>query len=493
MKDYSKLQNGSDIRGIALPGVPGEEVNLTPEAVRAIGRAFVLWLGRQGINNPTIMIGRDSRLSGEALRTAFIEGAAGTTATLLDAGLCSTPAMFMSTVLGDKPADAAVMITASHLPYNRNGFKFFTRKGGLDKPDIADILKTASALGEVAPSPAGAAPVPFLDTYSAHLTDYIRQAAGLGDTPLKGMKILVDAGNGAGGFFASKVLSVLGADTSGSQFLEPDGRFPNHIPNPEDKAAMQSVCDAVKASGADLGVIFDTDVDRAAIVDSKGNPVNRNNLIALISSVVLREHPGSVIVTDSITSDGLARFITQDLGGIHHRFKRGYKNVINEAVRINSEGGDSWLAIETSGHAALRENYFLDDGAFLVAKLLVEAARLHKDSRDIADAISNLRQPAESREYRYRILEEDFKTYGASVLEEVRAAASAVPGWEEATPNYEGIRIRCTAPEESGWFLLRMSLHDPVMPLNIESEVSGGVQAIYSKVSALLSRYRLEC
>jgi phosphomannomutase len=81
-------------------------------------------------------------------------------------------------------------------------------------------------------------------------------------------------------------------DTTGSQFLDPDGNFPNHVPNPEDKDAMQSICDAVIREKADLGVIFDTDVDRSAIVDAEGNPVNRNALIALISAVVLREHPG---------------------------------------------------------------------------------------------------------------------------------------------------------------------------------------------------------
>lgn len=493
-KDFSKLQNGSDIRGVALEGIEGENVNLTAEAVRAIGQAFILWLEEQGITSPTIMIGRDSRLSGESLMKTFVEGAYDEKVRkMYDTGISSTPAMFMATVLGDNPADASVMITASHLPFNRNGFKFFTRKGGLDKGDISRVLQIASEIKNVNISEREPEKLQFIDIYANHLVEYIRKSAQLGDLPLKGMKIIVDAGNGAGGFFADKVLAVLGADTEGSQFLDPDGRFPNHIPNPEDKTAMKSICDAVKACGADLGVIFDTDVDRAAIVDREGNPINRNNLIALISSVVLREHPGSTIVTDSITSDGLAEFIQGTLGGVHHRFKRGYKNVINESIRINSEGGDSWLAIETSGHAALRENYFFDDGAFLVAKLLVEAARLHSENKDIADSIKTLRQPLESKEYRYKILEEDFKSYGKMILDSIQKAASEMPGWEIVSPNYEGIRVRCSLPEQSGWFLLRMSLHDPVLPLNIESDVKGGVEAIYDKVKGLLEGYNIKC
>lgn len=104
---------------------------------------------------------------------------------------------------------------------------------------------------------------------------------------------------------------------------------------------------------ADLGVIFDTDVDRSAIVDRHGDPINRNSLIALIAAVILKEHPGSTVVTDSVTSDGLAEFIGA-LGGKHHRFKRGYKNVIDEGIRLNKAGEECWLAIETSGHCALR-------------------------------------------------------------------------------------------------------------------------------------------
>ena len=96
------------------------------------------------------------------------------------------------------------------------------------------------------------------------------------DRPLEGFKIIVDAGNGAGGFYVDKVLVPLGADTTGSQFLDPDGTFPNHQPNPEDKEAMNAIVKAVKESKADFGIIFDADVDRAGAVDRNGNDINRN-------------------------------------------------------------------------------------------------------------------------------------------------------------------------------------------------------------------------
>jgi len=277
-------------------------------------------------------------------------------------------------------------------------------------------------------------------------------------------------------------LQPLGADTTGSQFLDPDGTFPNHVPNPEDSTAMAAICGAVLREKADFGLIFDTDVDRGAAVDRQGRELNRNRLIALIATIVLREHPGSTIVTDSITSDGLSQFIEQDLGGIHHRFKRGYKNVINEAVALNKEGQESWLAIETSGHGAMRENYFLDDGAYLVSKLLMELSRAHQEGRDITDLIATLQEPVESQESRLKITAADFKAYGNRAIEALQDFAAQQPSWEVVPKNYEGIRVACLAPQESGWFLLRLSLHDPVMPLNIESNVAGGVEAIAAQL-----------
>ena len=137
--------------------------------------------------------------------------------------------------------------------------------------------------------------------------------------PLEGLRIVVDAGNGAGGFFTRKVLEPLGADTTGSRYLSPDGRFPNHAPNPESPEAMVSIRDAVLENRADFGIIFDTDVDRAGAVLSSGEELNRNRLIAMIAAILLREHPGTTIVTDSITSTGLAAFI-RERGGVHRRF-----------------------------------------------------------------------------------------------------------------------------------------------------------------------------
>lgn len=493
---WKQLQNGSDIRGVAIEGVPGEPVNLTPERVKILGKAFVTWLSQQQPSDSNadlcISVGRDSRLSGPTLMPVLIEGLTSMGSHVKDFGIASTPAMFMSTVNASTACQGAIMMTASHLPFNRNGLKFFTPNGGLDKKDIAAILVLAerNQFADEPASPSLVTTQDFISVYADGFVQMVRQGVNHPEDfeqPLKGLNIVVDAGNGAGGFYAAKVLEPLGADTTGSQFLEPDGTFPNHIPNPENENAIASLRTAVLAQKADFGIIFDTDVDRAAAMDAQGNELNRNRLIALISAVVLREHPGSTIVTDSITSDGLTQFIEGDLQGIHHRFKRGYKNVINESKRLNQEEQESWLAIETSGHGAMKENYFLDDGAYLITKLLVELAKTKGEGRSLTDLITALQEPEESTELRFKIGTEDFKPYGQQVIDALTQFAEDQAGWTLVPKNYEGVRIACGAPEENGWLLLRLSLHDPVIPVNIESNVVGGVTQIATRLKAFLS------
>ena len=486
--DYSKLQNGSDIRGVALEGIEGQHINLTEQVCKDIGRGFALWLkNKAGKDDLRVAVGRDSRLSGPALCDWICGAMVEQGIQVTNFGMASTPAMFMSTVTEGYAFDGSVMITASHLPFNRNGFKFFTAEGGLEKGDIKQILQYAAS-DAVTGLPAGSLVAgEFMDAYSRILADKIRAATGE-EKPLEGFRIVVDAGNGAGGFYVDKVLKPLGANTEGSRYLDPDGSFPNHIPNPEDKKAMEAITESVNLAKADLGIIFDTDVDRAGAVLSDGSELNRNRIIAMLAAILLREHPGTTIVTDSITSTGLAKFI-EEKGGVHHRFKRGYRNVINESIRLNGLGQDSQLAIETSGHGAFKENYFLDDGAYIVTKLLIELARGKKEGYTLESMIASLEEPAESVEFRMNILLDDFKAYGQQVIDELTAYAATKEGWSLAPSNFEGVRVNLDEAHGNGWFLLRLSLHDPLLPLNIESNSIGGAKQIAEELAGFVKAY----
>ena len=580
--DYKKLQNGSDIRGVALEGVDGESVNLTREAAANLAVGFVSWLSAKTGKKPEelrVAVGRDPRLSGEALSDAVIgEGFLPMGVKVFDCGLASTPAMFMTTVFPQYACDGAVMITASHLPFNRNGFKYFSKEGGLDKQDIAEIIRVAETVERSEPSgirgtqeetaniqpadaesviseesanahrmsaelakaeptgeePAVTAAVPgesgdlevtgvvaarvegvetqaiaagsvggrqcnpekvdLLETYATFLREMIKTGVDHETTfekPLTGLKIAVDAGNGAGGFYADKVLAPLGADISGSRFLDPDGHFPNHAPNPEDKAAMKAISQAVLDSKSDFGLIFDTDVDRASAVDRMGRPINRNGIVAMAASLIAEDHPGTTVVTDSVTSDQLTVFLEKNLGLSHRRFRRGYKNVINEAIRLNKEGIDSQLAIETSGHAAFKENYFLDDGAYLATKIVIKAAKLHLQGKTLDSILEGLEEPKESMELRLPLRVAEFSEYADGILQELEDVVQkgGVPGINPVVPNYEGVRISFGMEEGDGWCLLRKSLHDPIMPLNIESNEKGGCKRIAGWLLEFLQRY----
>ena len=431
-------------------------------------------------------------MSGPKLKKALVEGLTGAGCNICDCAMSTTPAMFMATILENYQCDAAIMLTASHLPYQYNGLKLFTKDGGCEKEDIKAILQNAAAVKSVPTDKIGTvAERNLIDDYSQVLITMIRSGVNSKENynqPLLGTKIIVDAGNGAGAFFADKVLKELGADTTGSQFLEPDGTFPNHAPNPENKEAMDSIRTAVLINKADLGIIFDTDVDRAAVVSANGEEINRNALIALLSAIILEEHPGTTIVTDSVTSTGLAEFI-ESIGGKHHRFKRGYRNVINESKRLNAEGQASYLAIETSGHAACKENYFLDDGAYLIAKILIKVAMLKQQNKEIQSLIATLKMPAEVAEFRIHINDNNFKEQGLFILEAVQQKVAQMPGWSIVPNNYEGIRISTDENSGSGWFLLRLSLHEPLLALNIESDVAGGVRKIADSLSVLLKKH----
>lgn len=228
-----------------------------------------------------------------------------------------------------------------------------------------------------------------------------------------------------------------------------------------------------------FGIIFETDVDeRGAVLPSDGGVIalDRNRLIALMTAILVRQYGPITVVTDSITSTGLTDFINS-LGCRHHRFKRGYRNVINEAKRLlaleeaaknakeetdaefanailaDAEFANAILAdaifanaifaMETSGHGALRENYFLDDGAYIIVKLLVALVEARREGKTLNELIANLKEPCESAEARLNVLLDDTADYTAAVLKLMEKHFSNLPGFEIVQPNYEGSPREC--------------------------------------------------
>ncbi|MDN6195324.1 MAG: phosphomannomutase/phosphoglucomutase [Atopostipes suicloacalis] len=495
-EDFMQLANGSDIRGIAMEGLD-YAVNLNKETVSSIGEGFLKWLDKNispKEKQYKIAIGYDGRLTGEEIKKTltgiFVEAGVN----VIDVGIATTPSLFMATQYRDYNADAGIEITASHLPKEYNGLKFFTSNAGLDSKAIHFILENAyrtSGSYSLEEKPGEVVKRDLIKDYSADLREKI--IAGLPKekrtkTPLKGRHILVDAGNGSAGFFVKEILEKLGADTKGSQFLESDGHFPNHIPNPDDKDAMESLRKAVLDYQADIGIIFDTDADRAAVMDGNGRSINRNNLIALAAAIALEDAEEGMIVTNSPVSNHAINFI-KDKGGQVEPYISGYKNVIDRSIALNQEGIYSPLAIETSGHAAFKENYFLDDGSYLIAKILIADAKAQLKGKSVFDLIDGLKEPVETEEIRYVIDRENYSEYGLAIIDDLEEYGRKNTDFDFVPENKEGVRFNVSGQYGEGWFLLRMSLHEPKLVLQMENDEEGSIEILKQTLLPFFEKY----
>lgn len=481
------LKSGTDIRGIVVKNKK-EEVTLFDKDIKELSKAFAIFVYEK-YNKPnlTIAVGYDSRISSKHISEIVIKTLCDCGVTVLNSSLSSTPSMFMMTKFKETNCDASIMITASHLPYYFNGLKFFTKDGGLDGKDIDTLMELSSSDWNINLGKGKVITKNYMKLYEEHIINIIKKETKE-DKPFKGIKILVDAGNGVGGFYANKILKKLGANISSSMYLEPDGRFPNHIPNPEDKDAMASISKYVVEKKSDIGIIFDTDCDRAAVVDNNGKSYNKNQLIALISSILLKKYKGAYIVTDCVTSDALTKFI-KDKGGNHIRFKRGYRNVINKAIELNKQKKNCVLAIETSGHAALKENYFLDDGAYLVTKLLIEYVNQKKKDSSLWDITKDLKEPIDDVDISMPVFGKDYFKITSEILKNFDTYARKQNNLVLAKDNSDNVKCYIKGKKASGWFLVRASVHNPTIYIKAESFKNGFIIELLNEASKYFKKH----
>jgi LmbE family N-acetylglucosaminyl deacetylase len=232
---------------------------------------------------------------------------------------------------------------------------------------------------------------------------------------------------------------------------------------------------------ADLGIMFDTDADRAGFVlprvvredgtKSAYEPLNRNRLIALLGVIFGASSPGCTIVTDSTTSEGLSAFLEDKLGLSHLRYLRGYANVIGKARELTESGSaNAEIAIETSGHCAMRENGYVDDGTYTAVKIIGLLARtVSSGDGNLLDLISDLEELPFDEEFRIKVTDGSLATT-TSIFERVNRSLTEmcerVDDWSLDEENLEGVRVRLSS---GGFFMIRQSLHDPVMSMQVES------------------------
>ncbi len=407
-------------------------------------------------------MGRDVRLSSEEIFSALTRGLTEAGCDVEDIGLCDTPAVYFATAFYG--LDGSVMITASHNPPEYNGMKVSRREAvpvGFD----TGLAELERSLGDPAPAPRGAGVIRALDIrkdYLSHLARFRSDLAGL--------RVVIDCSNGMAGVFLRDVLAPTGGDFR-YIFDEPDGRFPNHAPNPLVEENLRALKAEVVRQRAALGICFDGDADRVMFVDEEGRFISPDLIIALLGQYYFREHPerlagGSRVATYDVRSSRAVVEVLRELGADPRICKVGHsfaKKLLRDTMGI--------LGGELAGHYYFRENYFCDSG--MIAALIVLEV-LARSAQPFSSLIGGIRRYFFSGEINFKV------PNGRQILERVRTDYSA-----GALTDLDGIRI--DFPD--WWFNLRVSNTEPFLRLVVEAKTEDGLGQKTAELSEKIKRY----
>ncbi len=448
-----------DVRG----RIPTE---INEELVRDIGRAYAAF-----VRPKRVVVGRDIRLTSATLASALIDGLRSCGVDVYDIGLCGTEGVYFATSLGDEAGafDGGIMVTASHNPPDYNGLKF-VREGS--RPISADTgLKDMAALirgGKLPGRAASAGRLVEFDVrkaYVEHLLSYVDRHA------LKPFKVVVNAGNGGAGLFVDLLEPYLPFDFVKVHHA-PDGTFPNGVPNPMLEANRQSTIDAIRASGAQLGLAWDGDFDRCFFFDEQGTFVEGYYLVGLLAEPVLERERGARIVHDPRLTWNTIE-VVERLGGQPVLCKSGHAFIKQKMREVDAAYGG-----EMSAHHYFRRFAYCDTG--MVPWLLV-LERMSKTGKTLSELVGErmARFPC-SGEINRRVPD------GRAAIEAVQQAYQPKALSVDFT---DGLSL-----EFAEWRLsLRSSNTEPLIRLNVESRGSATLmQEKTDEVLGLLRRLGAE-
>jgi len=439
-----------DIRGIA-------DRELTDDAVRGIGRAFAQRMRERG--KSLIAVGRDVRLSSPRIRAALVEGLLDQGARVIDVGQVPTPALYFA-ILHFK-ADGGAMVTGSHNPIEYNGIKLSDGISSLHGPDIQDLrarMDKASAL-------------PKRGTVETRSIDeeYLRDLGSRIELA-RPLRVVVDPGNGAGSILGPKFLRAIGAEVD-AIFAEPDGRFPNHLPDPTVPELMRSLQERVRETKADLGIGFDGDADRVGAVDEKGRLLYGDQLLALYAGDVLKSHPGAPIIFEVKCSQGLVEWV-QAKGGQPVMWKAGHS-----LIKAKMRETKAPLGGEMSGHMFFADEFHgYDDALYAAGRLLRLVA---EDKRPLSARVDELPQSRYVSTPELRLDCTDERKF--AIVEEVRKHFAA----RYDVIDIDGVRVQFG----DGWALVRASNTQPVLVVRFEATSKERLQAIAREVYDVLAAF----
>ncbi|PIQ77886.1 phosphomannomutase [Candidatus Peregrinibacteria bacterium CG11_big_fil_rev_8_21_14_0_20_46_8] len=400
-----------DIRGIA----EGDSVDLSPEAMYAIGRGFGTYMQRKSGDKQShrrggaggakgaqkFVVGKDNRTHGKILHESFIAGLLSTGCDVLHVELASSPMIYWASCVLN--VDGGVNITASHNPKEYNGVKLVGKNAhSICGDELQEILKLIQQDDFIEGN--GQGRLESVDIFPEYLTDIKKRVE-----MAKKLKIVIDAGNGITGKFAPELFRALGCDVV-ELYCELDGTFPNHEANPEAEENMEELKKRVVAEGADLGLAFDGDGDRVGVIDEGGKFYAADLLLIPLARDLLSRNPGAKIIFDTKTS----KIIENDIragGGVPVRYKTGHSFI---ETKMRESG--ALLAGETSGHLFFAENWYgFDDGMYAGARLVQLVSKSEKPYSSFYEGLPQVHNTPElkipcSDSSKFRVVE-DVKEY----------------------------------------------------------------------------------
>jgi phosphomannomutase len=440
--DYAKIFKAYDIRGV----VPDE---FDENAAEAIGAAFVRLTGAS-----SVVTAHDMRTSSPGLAGAFGRGAAAQGAEVISAGLGSTDLLYYASGSLDIPG---AMVTASHNPARYNGIKLCragARPVGADT-GLAELQEmVANAVPAYEGTPGSITERDLLSGYAAHLRTLVDLSG------IRPLKIVVDAGNGMGGYTAPRVFEGLPIDVV-PLFFELDGNFPNHEANPIDPKNLVDLQNAVVDTNADLGLAFDGDADRCFVVDERGQIVPPSVLTALIAVRELAREPGATIIYNLITSRAVPEIVAEH-GGVPVRTRVGHSFIKARMAETGAIFGG-----EHSGHFYFRDFWFADSGMLAAMHLL---AAVGSADGPLSELLTQYARYVASGEINSEVADQ------AGTAAKIRAEFAQRPG--VTTDDLDGLTV--TGPE--WWFNVRPSNTEPLLRLNAEAADTATLDSIRDEV-----------
>jgi phosphomannomutase / phosphoglucomutase len=444
-----------DIRGLV-------DRDLTEQAVHLVGKALGTRIREEG--GRTAAVGRDARLSGPRFAAAMISALRSTGVDVLDLGIVPTPLTYFAAHTAG--VDGICMITGSHNPPEYNGLKVGLGSATFHGEEIQALRRLAES-GRFAEGAGSVRPHDVVAPYRAHVKENLR----LGDRRLK---VVVDAGNGTGGVVAVPLFESLGIEVV-PLFVEMDGNFPNHHPDPTVEENLEHLKAKVRETGADVGIAYDGDADRVGAVDEAGKVLWGDQLMILFSRALLAEEPGASIVAEVKCSFTLYDEIAR-LGGRGIMWKAGHS-----LIKAKMKEERALLAGEMSGHIFFAHRWFgFDDGIYSSGRLL---ELLSRTQAPLSSLLADVPRTESTPELRVDCPEE-------KKFEVVRRAQEFFRSRYEAV-TVDGVRV--VFPD--GWGLVRASNTQPLLVLRFEAHtrerlleierlVRGKVEEILREVGA---------